>query len=44
MKVVRCKACKQVIGTSDAKAFYKDGKATQLLTCSGCGHVRKFRK
>jgi hypothetical protein len=42
MKDVKCKNCQTVIGESDGKAFYKDGKATRLLTCR-CGHSRRLR-
>jgi hypothetical protein len=43
MKDVICKVDGEVIGQSDGKAFYKDGKATKVLTCHRCGHSRKFR-
>jgi hypothetical protein len=43
MKIVRCKSCKTIIGTSDGRAFYRDGKASRELVCK-CGQVRKFRK
>lgn len=41
MTEVHCKRCDKIIGTSDGRVFYKDGRLVNDLTCE-CGAVRKL--
>ncbi len=41
MKEVCCKNCRAVIGHSDGKVFYKDGRLANELPCR-CGAVRRL--